>query len=165
MHDSSEDTDNSPRDRWEPVLVDIDVSDGEAEALLGLFASEHAEIARHPEPYVPPPPATPRALLAATPAATPSCDASALEAAETVTRVSLTDLFASGVSMQWCEMIAVAQGVCDAMLQTSRATGPGAPPLWHVLTTSLGTVEIAAGIVTEVSPVSLVVQILKAGLA
>ena len=79
-----------------------------------------------------------------------------------VARVSLADLLASRMQMQWFEVVAVAQGVSHAVLQTAGAAEPTAPQLSDVALTSLGTVEISAGVPAADSPILFVRGILHA---
>jgi len=62
--------------------------------------------------------------------------------------------------MHWFEVVAIAQGVCVALLRTAGSREPVAPPLPRVLLTTLGTVEITAGPAAG-SPVALVRHILE----
>jgi hypothetical protein len=88
-----------------------------------------------------------------------------LEPASTaVARVSLADVLASRMQMHWFEVVAVAQGVCHAILLTARDSEPTAPLLSHVALTSLGTVEIRADVPTADPPVPFVRGILQAAL-
>jgi hypothetical protein len=74
----------------------------------------------------------------------------------------LADLLASHLQMQWFEVVAIAQGVSHAILQTAGAADPTAPQLSHVALTSLGTVEISAGVPATDSPILFVRGILHA---
>src|SRR5215831_10395660 len=85
-------------------------------------------------------------------------------ASTAVTRVSLADVLANRMQMPWFEVVAIAQGVCHAILQTARASEPAAPLLSHVALTSLGTVEISAGFPTADPPVPFVRGILQTAL-
>src|SRR5262249_1898975 len=81
-----------------------------------------------------------------------------------VARLSLADVLASRMQMHWFEVVAIAQGVCHAILQTTGPADSKAPPLSNVALTSLGTVEIRAGVRTADSPILFVRGILLAGL-
>ena len=85
-------------------------------------------------------------------------------ASTAVARVSLADVLANRVQMHWFEVVAIAQGVCQTMLQTAGASEPTAPLLSHVALTSLGTVEISAGFQTADPPVPFVRGILQTAL-
>lgn len=81
-----------------------------------------------------------------------------------VARLSLADVLASRMQMHWFEVVAIVQGVCHAILQTAGPADPATPPLSHVALTSLGTVEISAGVPAADSPILFVRGILLAAL-
>jgi hypothetical protein len=120
-----------------------------------------------PVPLPSPPRATPAASAApSSPASSLPSDnaapapAPATEAAASFTRVSLNELLNSSMQMHWFEVVAIAQGVCDALLRTAGSREPVAPPLQRLLLTTLGTVEITAGPAAG-SAVALVRHILE----
>jgi len=81
-----------------------------------------------------------------------------------VARLSLADVLASRMQMHWFEAVAIAQGVCHAILQTAGPADSKAPPLSNVALTSLGTIEISAGVPAADSSVLFVRGILLAAL-
>jgi hypothetical protein len=155
---SEEEVVESLIDGWRPVFVSLDVADSEADDPLSQFAPERPAITNHQTPGAPSP-----ANEIVQPREQP--DAVIAAAPMTVARVSLADILASDMPMHWFEVIAIAQSVCLAMLETSETAKSTAPPLWHVVITSLGTVEITAGIDAEGSPTSLLRRILETGAA